>query len=224
MGNYPEARGALEKAVELAPEGITWPRENLATVRILEGDFEGAIEAFEQIEPVPDDPKMIGNIGTAYFFFNRLDEAERYYKLAVKLSPRSPIEHGNLADLYVRQGREQEARRSYLMALRLTEEALLSNPKDNDLRVNQVRYAAKAGECDTASRLADTLKTELPKVGRYHHNRAVAYALCGKREATLDALTQAVELGVSPDFIREEDEFQSLRDDPEFIQLVGESQ
>ena len=153
---------------------------------------------------------------------NRLKEAERYYKLAVKLSPRSAIEHGNLADLYVRQGREQEARVSYRRALRLVEEALLNNPKDSDLRVSQALYAAKAGECDTATRLADTLGDELPSSGAYAHDRAVAYSLCGQLAATLEALRAAIDLGISPDLIRQEDEFRALEDDPDFVSLVGQ--
>ncbi len=219
--NFPEARRALELAAELAPEGLTWPLENLAVVQILEGDFEEAIQSFERIEGPSDDPNLIANIGTAYFFVDRLEEAEKYYLEAVDLRPRSAIEHGNLADLYTRMGRVEEARSSYLQALRLVEEALVANPKDNDLRVNQALYAAKAGECEIAVRLCDQLRSELPPVGGYHHDRAVAYALCGESDATLDALAEAIDLGVSASFVRQEDEFEDLRHDPRFIDLVG---
>jgi len=222
-GNYTEAKETFGKAAELAPQSVTWPQENLATVRILEGDFEGAIRAFEQIEQPTEDPSLLANIGTAYFFTDHLDEAEKYYKQAVRLRPSSPIEHGNLADLYLRQGRVEEARASYFEALKLVEVALEANPKDANLRVDRALFAAKAGQCEKAMALADRLQTELPEVGEYHHDRAVAYAICGNRESALRALSRAIDLGVSPDFIGKEDEFQSFKDDPGFIELMGQN-
>lgn len=222
LGDYPRARDAFERAAALVPDGITWPLENLATVLILEGDFVGAIEAFEQIDGAPDSAKLARNIGTAYFFTGRLEEAEKYYRLAIELDPKSPIEHGNLADLFLRQGRHDEARMEYRTALHLVEEILLSNPKDNDLRLNQALYAAKAGECETASRLVLTLKTQLPRSATYAHDRALVHALCDDPTAALEALREAIELGISPALIRQEDELQTLHKDPEFVALVGE--
>jgi serine/threonine-protein kinase len=221
LTRYPEARSAFQRAAELAPEGTTWPLRNLASVRMLEGDFEGAIEAFEQFGEEPDTAKLAGNIGTAYFFTHRLEEAERYYELAVRLDPRDPLKHGNLADLYLRQGRQDDARAEYRSALRLVEEALLDNPKSNSLRVRQALYSAKAGECQAASRLAAELQAELPQTGEFAHYRALVHAVCGQRIAALEALRVAIELGFSTELIREEDEFADLHKDPEFLDLVG---
>jgi hypothetical protein len=127
----------------------------------------------------------------------------------------------NLADLYLRQGREHDARAEYRSALRLVEEALLDKPRSNSLRMLQAPYSAKAGECEAVSRLAAELEIELPQTGQFAHDRALAHALCSERIAAMDALRDAIELGFSTELIREEDEFANLREDPEFLELVG---
>ena len=220
--DYDAARDAFERAASLAPADMTWPRENLASLSILEGKPETAVALFEAIENPSDDPKLLANIGTAYYFLDRLDESERYYLQALQLRPDSATEHGNLADLYLRQGRPQEAQQLYGEALDLVEKGLDANPRDNELKVDQALYAAKAGQCAKASRLADRLADDVPEIGHYHHSRAVAYALCGEHDATFEALAKSIALGIAPDLIRQEDEFQQFSADPAFLEIVGD--
>ncbi len=220
MGDYPQARTAFARAAALAPAGVSWPQWNLVAVRLREGDFKGAIEAFEGLEGPVEDAKLASNIGTAYFFANRVDKAETYYRLAVKLEPKDPANHGNLADLFLRRGRRAEAQAEYRAALALVEEALAERPNSNELLIQQALYSAKAGECANASRFATRLKTDLPATGQNAHDRAMVHALCDEREEALAAIRTAVSLGVSLDLIREEDEFAELRDDARFLALA----
>jgi hypothetical protein len=46
-------------------------------------------------------------------------------------------------------------------------------------------------------------------------------ALCGEEDAAIEALTRAIALGESTQLIRQEDEFRSLHDRPDFQALVG---
>ncbi|MCH7666604.1 MAG: protein kinase [Acidobacteria bacterium] len=220
-GDYPEARAAFAEAVSLAPSGVGGPLWNLIAVRLREGDWEGAIEDFEALEGPLEDARLASNMGTAYFFVNRLEDAETYYKLALSLEPQDPLKHGNLADLYLRRGRRAEAQAEYSTAMRLVAEALLNSPNSNELRISQALYAAKAGECSTASGLALRLKTDLPATGQNVHDRALVHALCDELDEALAAIRAAVSLGVSGKLIRQEDEFAPLREDAEFLALTG---
>jgi serine/threonine protein kinase/tetratricopeptide (TPR) repeat protein len=220
MARYPEAREAFERANELAPQGLAWPLINLATLKLLAGDSAGAIEAFEQFKGQVDDAKLAANIGTAYYFENRLEDAEKYYQLAVKLDPKDPLKHGNLADLYLRQEKFEKARAEYQTALEFVEEALLDNPKSPGLRVDQALYAAKSGDCAIATGLADALAVELSQTAQTVHDRAIVYALCRQRSAALEAIRTAIELGISAQLIRREDEFAFLQADQEFVSLT----
>ncbi|MDH3255568.1 MAG: tetratricopeptide repeat protein, partial [Acidobacteriota bacterium] len=219
-GRYGEARQPLERAASLAPGTITWPRENLALAKYFEGDFDGAIAAFEAITAPSEDPVFATNIGTAYFFAGRYDRAEELYLQAVRLNPAGAVFHRNLADVYARQGRIDEARQSYGHALDLVEKRLLENPKSDALRLRRAVYAAKGERCDTAVPLARTLTTELPQTAQTAHALAQVFALCGESDRALATLRTAIQQGFGVELIKEEDEFRSLWEDADFRELV----
>ncbi len=220
-GDYPGARAAFEEAADLAPEGIGWPHWNLAAVYLREADFKGAIAAYEALDHPIEDARLAGNIGTAYYFADRLDKAEEFYRLAVRLEPADPIKHGNLADLLLRRGETHAAHASYRRAMELVEAALERTPQSNELRVSRALYAAKAGECAVATELASGLKAELPPTGQNFHDRALVHALCGEDGEALEALGQAISLGVSADLIRQEDEFRRFHATEAFERLTA---
>jgi eukaryotic-like serine/threonine-protein kinase len=221
QGRDEEARTAFEKAAEIAPESVTWPWENLVALQMRGGNFESAVAAYERFGGAIHDARLASNIGTAYFFTDRLAEAESFYRQAVRLAPRDYGQHGNLGDVLARLGRDEDARAEYASAHRLVEAALESIPGDNDLRLFGALYGAKAGECAAAGEAAAALESELPRTADNLHYLAYVYGLCGQRDAALRALTAAIELGVAPELVRQEDEFRSLRDDPEFERLLG---
>ena len=221
LGRYPEAKEAFDQATKRAPEGNDWPLMNLATVKILEADFEGAIAAFEQVDGPIDNATLASNIGTAYFYADRLEDAERLYRLAVSLEPRDFLGHGNLADVLVSQGREDEARKEYRAAGRAIEQELDNNPENQPLRVWQAFYSAKADECSVALPTARELGSELPSTADTWHKLAIVYAVCDKRDEALAAIRDAITLGFAAELIGEESEFEWLRADPEFRKLTG---
>jgi tetratricopeptide (TPR) repeat protein len=221
LGRYAEASEAFERAVELAPPTITWPYENLAAVRMREADFDGAIEAYERFGEDTRDPGLASNIATAYFFTGRLAEAEELYRKAVDLAPADPVMRVNLGDVLVRLERVDEARSEYQAAHRLQQQRLEDNPGDGQLRLMGTVFAAKAGECEVAGRLAEGIAGELPRTADNLHYLAWAHALCGNSRRAIEALRGAVELGIPAELLRQEDELRVLRDDPEFQALVG---
>jgi serine/threonine protein kinase/Flp pilus assembly protein TadD len=220
-GRYGDARPPLERAASLAPANITWPSENLALARYFEGDFTGAIAAFEEIEMPSEDPVIATNIGTAYFFAGRYDRAEELYLRAVRLNPSEAIYHRNLADVYARQGRSDDARERYAQALDLVEERVRENPKSDALRLRRAVYAAKASRCDTAVPVAGTLRAELPQTAQTAHALAQVFALCGEQDTALATLRIAIQQGFAVELIREEDEFRLLHGNKEFRTMVG---
>jgi Flp pilus assembly protein TadD len=218
-GRYPAARDAYARAAELAPSDVTWPRENLATLDLLEGRFEAAAEAYEALPGVESNASLASNLGTAYYFLGRLDEAEPYYRRAVILDPANPKMRRNLADLYLAQGREEAARSEYREALDLIERKL-DVESGGTLEVVRALLTAKVGDCAEAVPLAARLREELPTTATIAHDLAAAFALCGERERALDALEDALEEGMSPELILNEDEFRPLHDAPEIRRLL----
>jgi TolB-like protein/Flp pilus assembly protein TadD/predicted Ser/Thr protein kinase len=224
LGRYTDAREALERATTLAPANIYWPQENLAVLSLLEGRFDEAIQYYEQLPQPITDATTATNMGTAYYFSDRenaLQESERYYALAVRLSPNDDLAHRNLADLYLRLDRPEDARRHFGAALEAVETQLEIEPESPELRMEKSHYLARLGDCSRAIVVADGLASDLPRTADNVHSMAGIYALCGEREKALDSLRDAIDLGFSPALIGQEAEFHLLSDDAEFISLTG---
>lgn len=209
-GTYADAREAFEEAAARAPAEVTWPRQNLVSLDLLEGRIEEAIAGYEAIPDVEEDPGFESNLGTAYFYLERWPEAERHYREAVRLAPDRPVLHRNLGDLLARTGRTEEAREEFRRARDLLAPRIDEDPTDLSLQVDHALMSAKAGECDEASPRAGGLAESAPAVARTWHHLAATFALCDHREEALDAARRAIDLGYSLDLMLEEDELRSL--------------
>jgi Flp pilus assembly protein TadD len=225
-GSYEEGREAFIRAAELAPPGVTLPREKLATSSLARGEIHVAIDAFESLPKPIRSPRLASNLGTAYFFSDRSDkwaEVEKNYLLAVRLSPQDAMYRANLGDLYESLDRPEAAQRSYRQACELLDERLVDDPDDPRLLSELAVYSAKAQDCGRAIALTARLEGLLPDTGPSAHQLAYVYAACGEDDSAMRALTKAVALGESAELIRQEDEFAALRDRQDFQALVGDA-
>jgi len=220
LGRLEEAREAFEKAVQRAPEGINRPLENLGTIYMYEAEIDKAIETYEQI------PKPIAyalhatNLATAYFFKGDMDQAVENFALAVELDPKDAALRRNHGDVLLRIGDREAAAAEYREAVALMDEELSVNPGDGERLLHRAMYSAKAGDCESAVSEATELKANLPKTAFAAHELAYIFALCGTREMALAAVREAIEMGISPELMAQEDEFASLQDDPQFQTLT----
>jgi serine/threonine protein kinase/tetratricopeptide (TPR) repeat protein len=223
VGRYEEALPAFERSAELAPPGITRPRQQLATYHLHMGRFDKAIDAYEQIPPQNRGPDLASNLATAYYFSdrpNKWEEAEESYLMAVRLSPRDAMYQANLGDLYAKVGRRDEATERYRRAQELTEERVEDDPGNLEMMLQLALYSAKAEDCGAALPITDDLERKLPDTGPNAHQLAYVYAICGEHDAAVAALQRAIEGGQSAELLREEDEFRALRERPDFIALM----
>lgn len=224
MGRYQEARASFERAIDLAPDGVYVPHRNLGGNEISLSNWEEAIRALETIPPDHLTPSLVSNLGTAYYFSGRPDKWEKaryYFEKAVRLNPRDDQIRRNLADIYLQLDKPDLARAQYLEALRLVDEKLEGDPSDWRLRLLRSFYAARAGSCEDALGDLERLPPDLPQSGLRAHLSAYTFALCGERQHALEAIATAIELGVQPEMLRAEPEFESLRGDPRFDRLTG---
>jgi tetratricopeptide (TPR) repeat protein/TolB-like protein len=215
-GKYPEAREAYGRVIQLAPE-MNMGYTQLAMVEISDGHYDAAFALYDKLpKPVQDAPTA-ANIGTAYFFKHRLEEAGRFYALAAKLAPRDLNVWVNLGDLDTRAGRPDSARVHYARALESVEDQLHLNPRNGRLHVQRVLCLAKLGRCgEVHAALAAGADTLAAGNADLAHQLAKVYALCGSRAEALPAVRRAVELGASPAVLRDDDEFKKLVSDPAF--------
>jgi tetratricopeptide (TPR) repeat protein len=214
-GDYPGAREAFGRVIRLVPErniGYTM----LAAVETKTGNYEAALALYDKLPAPVQDGNTASNIGTAYYFGHRFEDAGRYYAQAARLSPRDVIVWLNLGDLDAKIGRPDSASACYVNALGLADEQLHVDPRSIKLQVQRILCLGKLGRCDDmrdALAAADTIPADNADLA---HQLAKAYATCGRRNEALAAARRAVTLGVSPAMLRDEDEFAALVGDPGF--------
>jgi Flp pilus assembly protein TadD len=220
-GNLAGSRLAYLRADELAPASATIPRENLATLLYLEGEYSKALAAYEAVPGGVRDGNAASNLGTLYYFNGRFADAEGAFRRAIQLGPREPLFHRNLADTLLRLERPDEARVSYETALRLTDEILAANPGEATLRLQRTLYLARCARCSETMRALEAAESELPPSAELWHASARALALCGETTKALERLERAVALGYPAAPLADEDELASLRDLPGFARLLA---
>jgi tetratricopeptide (TPR) repeat protein/TolB-like protein len=225
-GRYEESRDAFMAAAEVAPSDVSMPREKLATYDLQMGEVDAAIDIYESLPKPIRSPRLASNLATAYYFSERPDrweKAEENYLLAVRLNPRDAVYQANLGDLYQRFGRTEDALERYRLSCELLETRVADDPDDPRLLSELADYSAKANRCDRAMSLVPQLEEILPDTGPNAHMLAYVYALCGDGAAAVDALARAISLGESAELIRQEDEFRSLHNRPDYQALVSSS-
>jgi hypothetical protein len=94
------------------------------------------------------------------------------------------------------------------------------DPGNWEIMLQLALYSAKAQDCDSALPLNTELEQTVPDTGPNAHQLAYVYAICGAEDAAVDAIRRAVELGEPTELIRQEDEFRTLHQRPDFIALV----
>ena len=117
-------------------------------------------------------------------------------------------------------GDPEFAEAEYRKAVTLMDEELAVTPDNRDLLRRRAMYRAKAGDCNAAVSEAKELNESPTRTASGGHDLAYIYALCGTRDEALAAIREAIDLGVVPQLLAQEDEFVSLRDDPEFQALT----
>ncbi len=108
-GRIPEAKGYLEKAIDLDP---AWgrPYNLMAVLCRAEGDMAGAeAQALAALERDPDEVAAHNNYANLLVALERFDEAETHYRVAIEANARHPKPYYNLACLFSLQGRVDEA-------------------------------------------------------------------------------------------------------------------
>ena len=221
---YEEAADIFSQVIKLAPDSFTG-YYNLGAVRIYQGKYGEAIPPLEQSLSIRPTSGALSNLGTAYFQMRRYVESASKFEEAVKLDDRNFLMWGNLGDAYYWvPGKRAAAAAAYSKAIALIEEPLKLNPHDARLLGCVAEYHAMRGERKAA---IDNVKASLrlqPNSPDLLFNAGVVYQQIGDTDHALDALEQAVSLGISPSMLRDTPNFDALIENPRFLGLIRSGQ
>jgi tetratricopeptide (TPR) repeat protein len=92
-----EATQTLQYAIKLDPRGGQ-PYLNLGYVYSLQEDLDKAIESYEKVIPLSPKllPEVYNNLGLTYLKQGRMEESEKYLRMAIEIRPHNAATHSNL--------------------------------------------------------------------------------------------------------------------------------
>lgn len=220
QGRYADAAKMFNEVITLAPDNYRG-YSNLGAMYVAQGKYQQGIELLEKSTALRPTVDGYLNLGTTYFLMRKFDEAARSYREALKFDNAKWLSWGNLADtLFWIPGKRQEAEDAYRQAIRLTGDKLQVNPRDGYTLAYRATYLAmtdQKAEAMDALQKAIALSPADPDV---QFRAALVYNHVGDADRTLDWLQKAMASGVTADFVLSTPDFDHLRNNARFRELL----
>jgi tetratricopeptide (TPR) repeat protein len=194
--------------------------------------YAAAIEAYQR-DPERS-PVLWNKIGVAYHHMFALEQARKYYQLALAMDPNNSDALNNLAAVYHGQKDYKQAERTYKLALKLAPNAAITYCNLGTAYFADEKY--KPGMEAYSKALAlnphvfDPGQVQIVdetssrrQIVAVNYYLAKTYATAGKMEESLSYLRKALEAGFHDrKHLMKDKEFATLRTTPEFHQLMLE--
>ena len=170
----------------------------------------------------PDAPTY-SNLGTAYFWLRRYDEAVKMYEKAVQINANQSEEMwGNLGDGYRWLGQTEKARGAYKKAIAIAKMDDPSAQAASILGDTGLLYA-KIGDQAAAVQYTRLARSKAPSDIQLIYFEGQVYALLGQPSRAIAPYRQAIAKGYSGAETCNDPENAKLRSVPEFVKLCKTS-
>lgn len=208
----PEMRGDIFMARKMYREAIETFREGPAKDPILLNkigiayhqmmQLDSARKSYEAaVKAKPDYVEAINNLGTVWYAKKNNRRAISYYNRALRIAP----QESRSASIYMNLGTAYFARKQYDNATKAFQTALHLDPEVFERHGN---FGVMLEERSVEER------------GKFHFYLAKLYAKGGRNDLALQYLRKALEEGFRDKKLGEEPEFASIKEMPEFKQLL----
>ena len=222
VGRHDEAVPHLKRVTELQPEYAA-AYTLLGAIHHRQGRVTEAIGYYEHATRVGESASAWTNLGKIYYDAGRFRESLDASLKAIARDERSAALHRNAGDAYARLDETAQARGMYETAIRLATRQLAANRRDAELLALVALCEAKLGREDAAIRRIAEAVVLAPDNRDVRHKEAAVFALLQDHPRALAALRSALEKGLEPQQALMDDDLRSLRDVPEFRQMVAAS-
>jgi Tfp pilus assembly protein PilF len=219
------------------------PNQNQPSSQALTPELRGDImmarkmyrEAIDFYKPEAEKSAILANkTGIAYHQLQDLDNAEKYYRRAIKLNPKYPEAINNLGTVYYAKKSYRRAVNQYRSALRITPNSasVLSNLGTAYFARKQYDDAMKAYTQAVAidpeifdqhsSQGVLVQERTVEERAGYYYILAKTCAKAGMTDRTLQYMRKALENGFKDrDKFKAEPEFSALQDNMEFQEILA---
>jgi tetratricopeptide (TPR) repeat protein len=218
-GRFQEAQDTFRRITELQPD-LSWGHQTLGMAYHMEGDVDEAIIHYKRAIDIGNSPAALSNLGVIYYRRRDYEKANAAFRDSLELEE-DAVSRRNLGDALRKLGRESEARAEYERAIALVRKQLEVNPNDALPLSIWGLCEAKLGRDEQAQRRARQAERVAPRDVDVLHRLAVVHAFAGRSRQAVDALRRALSFGLSPSEVAADDDFDSIRESPEFQSLLN---
>jgi serine/threonine-protein kinase len=230
LRRYPEALGASEAALALAPGDLSMIQDK-AMVYVAQGDVAGARAVMREVSPDVTGPELVAYFGNYWDMYWVLDESQQ--QLALRLTPAAFDNDRNawatvLMELYWLRGDRTRARAYADSAWHETQVQLRAVPGDAQRQVIGALQLAYLGRKDEAIALG-LQALALSPISRdrvngpyYQQLMARIYLMVGEPEKALDMLEPLLSMPyfVSAGWLKVDPTFAELKGNPRYDRLL----
>jgi Tfp pilus assembly protein PilF len=191
-------QAALAAYAKATPSAAVWNKMGIAYQMMF--NLKDATRCYkESLQLDPKNSNVLNNLGTIYDSLKEYGQAEKYYKKALKLDPKSALVLKNL-------GTNLLSQHKYGRGWEMYQEALAIDPQIfEDRNSPQVQNPASVEDR-----------------GAMNYYMALGCARIGQTECALQYLRMAMDEGyTNPKKVASDIAFASLRDNPDFKQLLA---
>ncbi len=220
-GDYDKALSEFQRVIELEPDNAAG-YENVGLVDMQEGNYSRAVPALENALRLSPTFSHYSNLGAAYFYVKRYNDAARTLEKAVEMSPNQEAVVGNLAQAYLFAGEKQKAQERFNTAIALAYKQLQVNPRDAETMADLAIYYASEGRPEQAAQFIRSARSMDAGNPQYLYDEAVIQALAGKSDQAFQSLRDAFRKGFPPGQAASDPELAALQTQPQFTQLVNQ--
>ena len=218
--------------VTTLPTATPLPPQIAGDLLMVHRSYAAALEAYQRD---PEKSAVLWNkIGVAYHHMFALDQARKYYQMALAMNPKYPDALNNLAAVYHGQHDYKQAERTYKQALKYAPSSAITYCNLGTAYFAQEKYKPGMQAYHKAlalnPRIFDSSQTQIVEetstrrqLVAVNYYLAKTYATAGKLQESLGYLRKALEAGFHDrKQLMKDKEFAALRDTPEFHQLMLE--
>ena len=223
FGENGPALKAFQRVTELDPGNPNgWI--NIGALALRDGKWNEALPALRKALELRPSVESYSNLGTAYFFLGKYEDARANFEKASHMSPQQAVLVGFIADCYRRSGNAAEARKTYDRAISLAYQTLQTNPRDAKSLADLSLYYAKEGDTTRGLEFIRRARGVDPEDVDFLYNEAVINTLANRMPEALRSLEQALTKGYSPRVVVSDPELAPLRQQPEFQTIMQKFQ
>jgi eukaryotic-like serine/threonine-protein kinase len=219
LGDNARALMEFQKVTELATDN-PMGYGDIGAVYLREGKWAEAIPQFQRALALAPDSPTYSNLGTAYFFLRRYEQAAKMYEKSVQTASGNEELWGNLGDSYRWLGQADKARSAYKRAIALAKVELDSYPRSASILGDIGLLYAKMGDQAQAVQYTKMARAKAPSDVELMYSEGQVYVLLGQPIKAIPAYGQAVAKGYSRKELWNDPENAKLQSLPEFVKLV----